>query len=123
MKKKPATRLLEPSSPRLSTRGQLIGWAVFGGLVVFGFVFGVVIGYEPPRSVVVARAANEPKPSEGPDSKKVAPKKEQPATVPRESPRTKATEAPIDPPKADPPKVDPPGIGARAAPPLPKKVE
>jgi hypothetical protein len=48
-----------PASTALSSTGQLIGWAVFGGLVLAGFLFGVVVGYESPKQLVVAKANSE----------------------------------------------------------------
>lgn len=47
------------NSKRLSGSGQLIGWSVFGSLVVAGFVFGVVMGYDRPKAIAIAKAPKE----------------------------------------------------------------
>ena len=119
MKHRHRSEPVEASQPATSTGGWLIGWAVFGGLVLVGFVFGVVIGYESPRPVVVAKAPSEtPKPAEMPAQSKVEPKKVEAASLRAESPAGKSIEAPR---KADPPKADPPV--RETAVPAPKKVE
>ena len=104
----PSADSLPPAAP-LSVSGQLIGWAVFGGLVLVGFFFGVVTGYEKPKPTLLAKANKEtpPPPASG------APK---PATQPQPMPQPITTVPPkeeaapktpkTDPPKAEPPKVD-----------------
>ena len=47
---------------RLSQSGRMVGWAVYGGLLLVGFFFGIVTGYERPKTVVVAKAPKEKKP-------------------------------------------------------------
>ena len=54
--KSPSADSLPPAAP-LSVSGQLIGWAVFGGLVLVGFFFGVVTGYEKPKPFSAAFAS------------------------------------------------------------------
>jgi Planctomycete cytochrome C len=113
------TAIPVPDSPTLSSTGQLIGWAVFGALVLAGFLFGVVVGYESPKPVVVAKANSEPPRTPEPAAPTPAePKKEQSLPAKPAPPVKKADESP---PKDDPPKVDPPKIITQAAP--PKKVE
>ena len=117
MKHNPAPQTNKPS--RLSQNGQMIGWAVFGGLVLIGFLFGVVVGYESPKAVVVERVAKATPDAPGP----AAPKKEQPfqpaPDVKKSETQPKKTESP----KADPPKTDPPRNDSTIASPPPKKVE
>ena len=109
-----------PVSTTLSSTGQLIGWAVFGGLVLAGFLFGVVVGYESPKPVVVAKANSESPRTPEPAAPKLAePKKEQSPPSQPVPPVKKAAESP---PKEDPPKVDPPRINTQTAVPA-KKVE
>jgi hypothetical protein len=95
----------------------MVGWAVYGGLVLVGFFFGIVTGYDQPKTVVVAKAPKEKEPPKPPD--KPAPKvtpEPQPAPEPQPTP---PVVVPKDdpPPKKDPPKVDPPKIDT----PPPKK--
>jgi periplasmic protein TonB len=98
MKRRPTAPSDSPS--QLSHSGQLIGWAVFGGLVLAGFVFGVVVGYDSPRPVVTAKAKKEtPKPAETTEPKK------EPAAKPAvgQTPLKKVDEPPV---LTNPPKVD-----------------
>ncbi|HEV3438695.1 MAG TPA: hypothetical protein VG122_15125, partial [Gemmata sp.] len=44
---------------RLSQSGQMMGWGVYGSLVVIGFVFGIVTGYERPKTITVTKVAKE----------------------------------------------------------------
>jgi hypothetical protein len=108
-----------PASTTLSSTGQLIGWGVFGGLVLAGFLFGIVVGYESPKPVVVAKANSEsPRTPEPAAPTPAEPKKEHLPPAKAELPVKKTDESP---PKDDPPKVAPPKIITQAAP--PKKVE
>ena len=107
-----------PASTPLSSTGQLIGWAFFGGLVLAGFLFGVIVGYESPKAVVVAKAKSEP-PRTAEPAVPSEPTKEQSPPAKPVSPVKKAADSP---PKEDPPKVDPPRIHNEAAVP-PKTVE
>jgi hypothetical protein len=76
-----------PGADRLSPSGQLIGWCVFGALVVSGFMFGVVTGYERPK-LVVARAPKEPEPSKPETPKPAAkPSTESTASQPNAAPK------------------------------------
>jgi hypothetical protein len=51
---------LEDSQPeRLSQNGHLLGIAIYGALVLVGFMFGIVTGYERPRSTSVARLTKD----------------------------------------------------------------
>jgi hypothetical protein len=88
---------------RLSQHGQMIGWAVYGSLVVIGFVFGVVTGYERPKTIVVAKATKE--------------KETTRTETPRPAPRQPVTlETPVTTPPTTPPAATPP-----ATPPMPEK--
>lgn len=129
---------LASTSERLSQSGQMIGWGVYGTLVVIGFAFGIVTGYDRPKTITVTKVAKEsdspkpetPKPeTPKPDNSKSDPK---PTPTPEPTvptaPMQPITTAPMEtsspkpmvttPPKADPkppmptvttpPKVDPP---------------
>jgi protein TonB len=113
------TAIPVPDSPALSSTGQLIGWAVFGGLVLAGFVFGVVVGYESPKPVVVAKANSKSPRSPEPAAPTPAEPKKEPTPLPESAPPVKKADESL--PKDDPPKVDPSRIITQAAP--PKKVE
>jgi hypothetical protein len=105
-----------PDRPeRLSPTGQMVGWGVFGGLVLVGFFFGIVTGYERPKPTQVAAA---PKESQRPEAPKQTPKTEPAVTPPKEDTTPKQDDPKVDPPKVDQPKVDPPKI---ETPPPPKK--
>jgi hypothetical protein len=95
---------------RLSQNGQMIGIAVYGGLVLVGFFFGVVTGYESPKPpvVIVKKETETPKP----EATKPEPPKPTPQITPEPTPEPKK----IDPPTPEPKKVDPPT-------PEPKKVD
>jgi hypothetical protein len=115
MKNNPDSLHFGDSSKRLSQTGQMLGWAVFGVLVLAGFFFGIVTGYEPPKKNAVARAPKEnPKPTEKADTKGTPDPKPgtQPATQesPKEEITPKADSPKADPPKENPPKIDPPKI-------------
>jgi outer membrane biosynthesis protein TonB len=89
----------------------LIGWAVFGGLVLVGFFFGVVTGYEKPKPVQMAKANKESGPPPVTEAPKPAsqpqPKAQPITTIP---PKEEIKAPPADPPKANPPKADPPKV-------------
>jgi hypothetical protein len=108
---------------RLSQTGQLVGWAVFGGLVLVGFCFGIVTGYEAPKPVLVAKANREkepPKPSEKPTPKNISPEPQPtPQVMPKEELAPKVEPKKADPPKIEQPKVEPKKIDT----PPPPKVE
>lgn len=111
----------DPDSPSLSPNGQLIGWAVFGGLVLAGFLFGVVVGYESPPPIVVAKgASNAPRTPEPALSAPHEPKKEPPPPVTQTPSVTKVAPPKIDPPKADPPKITLQGTPTKKVEPKPK---
>jgi hypothetical protein len=113
----------EPDSPeRLSQTGHLIGWLVFGALVVVGFLFGVVTGYETPGPSQLAHATkstgeSNPLPVTSPT---VTP---HPTANPRASQKVETT-VKAEPPKvavkvdAEPAKVEQPKVAI----PEPKKV-
>lgn len=110
------------SPGRLSQTGQMIGWAVFGGLVLIGFFFGIVTGYETPKPVSVAKANREKekdnaKPSETPIPKPTPQLQPEPQPIPPMPPKEEQTPK-VEPPKVNPPKVNPPKIN-----PPPKKEE
>jgi hypothetical protein len=48
-----------PGSGRLSQSGQLIGWAVYGSLMVVAFMFGIVTGYDQPKTITIAKLPKE----------------------------------------------------------------
>jgi len=109
----------QPERPvGLSMSGQMIGWAVFGGLVLVGFFFGIVTGYERPKGVAVSSAPKEkesPKPETPKPTPKVTPEVQPSPTTPNpwvtppKEDTTPKNETPkIDPPKIDPPKIDSP---------------
>jgi hypothetical protein len=113
------------SPSQLSQSGQMIGWAVFGGLVLIGFFFGVVTGYETPKPVLVAKA-NKDRDKEKGSAKlpvTVVPKETPPA--PPTPPMTpKEDETPkVEPPKANPPKIEPPKVNPPKINPPSKKEE
>jgi len=113
------------SPSQLSQTGQMIGWAVFGSLVLVGFFFGVVTGYDTPKPVVVAKASkglekDNPKPPASAAPKETPQPQPQPAPAP---PPKKDNSARVDPPKVDPPKIDPPKVDPSKINPSPKKEE
>src|ERR1700722_4994930 len=104
----------QASAPEpLSQSGQIIGWLVYGTLLVVGFAFGIVTGYERPKTVTVAKAApdkDQTKPETPKSDTKTTPKatplpdqaQPQPAPpMPKETPNTppKETAAPKVEPK------------------------
>ncbi|HEV3384417.1 MAG TPA: c-type cytochrome domain-containing protein [Gemmata sp.] len=83
----------------LSQSGQLLGWGIYGTLLVIGFAFGIVTGYERPKTIAQAKAtsdkdqANSDSPK--PDTKTTAkvalptePSKTQSATTAKDVPST-----------------------------------
>jgi hypothetical protein len=88
----------------------MIGIAVYGGLVLVGFFFGIVTGYESPKPpvVIVKKEPQKPEPSR-PEPPKPAPK-----ITPEPTPEPKKVEPPtpepkkVDPPTPEPKKIDPP---------------
>jgi hypothetical protein len=107
---------LDGAGEGLSQNGQMIGIAVYGGLVLVGFFFGIVTGYDSPKPpiVIVKKEKETPKPPETPKpTPKVTPEPPEPKKI--------DTPTPPEPKKIDPPmppepkKVDPP------TPPEPKK--
>jgi len=81
----------------------LIGWAIFGGLVVVGFAFGLVVGYEAPKPISVAKAPTEtPKAPERLEVRKEAsePRKET-AAKPAPAPKAEAPSTNGNPPKLE----------------------
>ena len=82
----PSADSLPPAAP-LSVSGQLIGWAVFGGLVLVGFFFGVVTGYEKPKPTLLAKAKKETPPPPASGARK-------PATQPQPMPQPITTVPP-----------------------------
>jgi hypothetical protein len=59
----------------LSQNGQVLGIAVFGGLLLVGFGFGIVTGYESPKppTVVVKKEKEKEKEQPKPDGPKIDP--------------------------------------------------
>jgi hypothetical protein len=116
----------------LSPTGQIIGWGIYGALVLIGFAFGIVTGYERPKTITVAKANTEADPAK-PDTHKADPPKPTPKAnpspepanpqpvnaTPKDNPSTGPMPATPATPKADPktptpmpmtpatPKVDP----------------
>lgn len=88
---------------RLSQSGHMAGWAAFGGLVLVGFFFGIVTGYETPKP-----AAKAPRQVVKADPT-VPPPGAVPEPQPEPRPQPKLIEK-VDPPKVDPSKVDPPKV-------------
>jgi outer membrane biosynthesis protein TonB len=87
---------------RMSQNGQMIGIAVYGGLLLVGFFFGIVTGYESPKPVVVAkRDKDKDKDTTKPISTTI--------TTPKKDPPQEFN-PPSDPPKKDEPKKDPPKL-------------
>jgi hypothetical protein len=122
----PLGNYAQASAPEpLSQSGQIIGWFVYGALLVVGFAFGIVTGYEPAKTITVAKATPEkdqtkpetpkpdtkttPKPTTGPDQAQPQPvspmPKETPTTPPKETPTPKVEPKPPMPTTT--PKVDP----------------
>src|SRR5579872_5817433 len=112
------------NSEPLSPTGQIMGWGIYGALVLVGFAFGIVTGYERPKTISVAKAntdADQSKPdTHKSDTPKPTPKANTPEPVNpalKDTPNT--TPMPTTPatPKVDPktpmpttpvtPKVDP----------------
>jgi len=91
----------EPSGRApLSQDAKMLGIGVYGGLLVVGFFFGIVTGYERPKTVVVTKAA--PKEKESP---KETPK---PVVVPSKvPPKTELNPEPKVEPTTPEPKMEP----------------
>jgi hypothetical protein len=108
----------------------LIGWGVYGALLVIGFAFGIVTGTERPKTIALAKATPDKDQSTSdapkPDTKttpKANPSPDPAQTQPKDSPKPKIDPKPpmsttTTPPKVDskppmpmtttPPKTDPP---------------
>ncbi|MBA4067881.1 MAG: hypothetical protein C0501_30110 [Isosphaera sp.] len=108
----------EPERPgRLSQNGQMAAIGVYGFLVLVGFFFGIVTGYDSPKPVAKAPKEKDPAPPR-PDPRpapKVTPPKPEPKVGPKEEPQPEPKkEEPkpepkvVEPPKAEPKKVEPP---------------
>jgi periplasmic protein TonB len=83
-----------PNSPEpLSQTGQLIGWGIYGTLLVVGFGFGIVTGYERPRTSSIAKVSKE-KDENKLDVAKSEPSKPSPKTNPTPEPPVKETSPP-----------------------------
>jgi outer membrane biosynthesis protein TonB len=91
---------------------------VYGGLLVVGFFFGVVAGYEPSKPPpLVASAVKDREPARRDDPKPEGPKPDPKVGAPTAGPEPKAAPTPrVDPPrpeptpepkKPDPPKAEP----------------
>jgi hypothetical protein len=108
----------------LSQNGQMIGWFVYGALLIVGFGFGIVTGYERPKPVTVTKVVKEevkpevakadtPKPAPKPAETPTPPTQPITTTTPKETPATPKTDPKLVPtpktetPKPDPPKPDP----------------
>jgi protein TonB len=108
------------TSQPLSQSGQLIGWGVYGTLLVIGFGFGIVTGYERPKTIAQAKASpDKDQPSSDipkPDTKttpKSTPSSDTPQTPPTGSPKDTTSTTPAVTPKT---KVD-------TKPPMPFKTD
>jgi mono/diheme cytochrome c family protein len=105
----------------LSQNGHLLGVGVYGALLLVGFFFGIVTGYDRPRTITVAKV---PKDSPKTDAT-TAPQPKAPETnptttlVPSTTPITNPVTNPAPPPKEmpedpPPPKKEPPKIEVSA---------
>lgn len=94
--------LIEARPERLSQNGHLLGVGIYGALVLIGFMFGIVTGYERPRSTPVARLTKDAQQQENTSSTTAkAPTKTNLEPTPPASPSS--TE-----PKTEPsPKIEP----------------
>lgn len=84
---------------RLSQNGHLLGIGIYGALVLVGFMFGIVTGYERPRPVAVAKATKDtPTPTPAKGSPKVTPEPGPTPTpsVPKDVTSTKTEPKPKD---------------------------
>ena len=106
----------EPARAPLSPTAKWVGWGVYGGIVLMGFVFGVVAGNQRPKVIEVVKVAPAP---DKPDAKIVPPvepppaKKETPATPPpkKEPVEPVGMETKTPEPKPEPkPEVKPPTV-------------
>lgn len=128
------------ASEPLSQAGQLIGWGIYGTLLVIGFAFGIVTGYERPKTITVAKSAGEndqskpeppksetpknessrsaPKPNPSPEPPNASAVKETPNSSPVPNNVPKVDPKPVAPMPAMPPKVDPkPAVPTTPTPP------
>jgi hypothetical protein len=106
----------EPARPgRLSPNGQMAWIGVFGFLVLVGFFFGIVTGYDSPKPAVVKvqkeKAPEPPRPAPKVVPPKPEPKAE-PKVEPKEEPRPepKKEEPKPEPKKEEPKVVEPPKV-------------
>ena len=113
----------DTGAERLSQNGQILGIAIYGGLVLVGFFFGIVTGYEKtkPPIVVVKKDTVTPKP-ETPTAPKVETPQPTPKINPTPSPEPKKVDPPPEPKKDDSPVAPEPKIVTPPSP-EPKKVE
>ena len=84
----------------LSQSGQLMGWLVYGALLLIGFGIGIVTGTERTKSTTVAKATKEKD-----DTKPESPKADPPKSTPKPTPdptTTPSKETPSTAPKSDP---------------------
>lgn len=111
----PATR--PDGSKRLSPNGQTVAIGVYGFLVLVGFFFGVVTGYDRPRPGPVARAerdkdqprAETPKPPPAAPRANPAPPGPEPRPEPKGEPKPEPKKEPprVEAKKVEPPKPEP----------------
>lgn len=91
---------------RLSPNGQMIAIGVYGGLLVAGFFFGIVAGYEPAKPAPGAMAARD-RDTPKPDLPTPEPSKPAPKVPPDPQPPPTSVAVPKDEPRAEPPKPAP----------------
>ncbi|VTU02655.1 : PSCyt1 [Gemmataceae bacterium] len=99
------------ANPRkLSENGQMAAIGIYGFLVLVGFFFGIVTGYEKPRPVVAKKDETTKKDEHVKKDTSVAPKAQPPKTTPNQPtgtvPNTQYTPEP-DPKPKDDPKTEP----------------
>ncbi len=89
--------LLEPQEPRgLSENSHIIGVSVYSALLIVGFLFGIVTGYEQPRTITVTQTPLPAPPLSNESAKPPVPK-----TPPAQPPN------PVEPPTPEPKKTEP----------------
>jgi hypothetical protein len=103
---------------KLSQSGQMIGWGIYSTLVVIGFGFGIVTGYERPKTVTFSQPKEKESPKAIENPKPESPKA--PAKAPSDSNLVAANVPPSSSPASrEPAAATPPVVAPAKAEPKP----
>lgn len=108
---------------RLSPNGQMLAIGIYGALVLIGFFFGIVTGYQRPQTIVVAKPDAENNVAKV-DPNAVLPKPNTSVVVePKDEPKPEIKEEPKPEPKTEPTRTEEPPPKPKPAVVEPKKPE